>query len=89
MPAHVGHQFLQSGRGRVGETCADEVVEQRLTAAPVATEVEQQDRLGVVAELAQGHHVQDLVERAKPARQDDERVGLRDQQLLARRTWSR
>ena len=30
----------------------------------------------MVAELPQGHDVQDLVERAQSARQDDERIGL-------------
>ena len=80
---HVGHQLVQPRRGRVGEAGGDELLEQRLAAAPVAAEIEQQDRLGVVAELAQRHDVEDLVERAQSARQRHERVRLRDQELLA------
>ena len=88
-------QALHDGRGTsgtsscsraaagVGEAGGDELLEQRLAAAPVAAEVEQQHRLGVVAELAQGHDVEDLVERAEPARQCDERVGFARSELLA------
>jgi hypothetical protein len=61
----------------------DNPVDQRDQRVPVAGKVDQHDRLAVVAQLTQGHHLEHLVERAKPARQHDEAVGTGDHLVLA------
>jgi hypothetical protein len=50
---------------------------------PVAGRVEQAERLVVQAQLAPCQHLEELVERARAARQHDDRVGIHEHDLLA------
>ena len=65
------------------EALRDRVVEEGDEARPVAAHVEQAERLGVQAELGPGVDLEQLVERAGPARQRDEAVREVGHQRLA------
>jgi len=61
----------------------DRVIEERLEPRPEPIDVEEHDRLGVIAEVQPGELLERLLERAEPAGRDDERVGELEQHRLA------
>jgi len=59
------------------------VAQQPEQGVPVACDVQQHQRLGVQTELRPCQHLEELVQRAGAARQDQRRVGIHEHHLLA------
>jgi hypothetical protein len=65
------------------EALGDGMVDEGNQRLPVAFDIDQEDRLGVQAELRPGQHLEEFVERAGAAGQDRDRVGVHEHDLLA------
>ena len=57
--------------------------EEREQRPPETADIDDEDRLGVAIELRPGHLLDQLLQRADPARQRDEGVGAIEHRLLA------
>ena len=78
-----GDDLEEAAVRRGGEALGDDVIDKAEQGAPVAGDIDQDDRLVMQAELAPGQDLEGLVQRAEPAGHDGEGVGLLEHHVFA------
>ena len=75
-----GEQLARLG---VGETGGDYIIDQGKEALPITADIENDDGLGMLAQLLPGDDLQALVEGAEAAGQNDEGIGQAEHGIFA------